>query len=135
MKDFTPSWIRPKPPRFEEQDKVSFSHLFPSYLNAHTLLLKVIWLHPSIVDFNLMWDKSMVICEPNDEFKSLMEKAFTTNLLPAEAKLILKKLEENPKLVLKSGLTPAKLPNLIEWNSNIAIEVLLQLMSSNQITE
>ena len=81
-----------------------------------------------------MWDKP-VGTEEENEFRGLMKKAFTTNLLPSESKLILTKLDERPQLILKSGLSPLTLPNLIEWNSNIAIETLLKLMSSNQITE
>eukprot|EP00173_Palmaria_palmata_P000560 Plantae.Rhodophyta-Palmaria_palmata.ctg12619.p2 GENE.Plantae.Rhodophyta-Palmaria_palmata.ctg12619~~Plantae.Rhodophyta-Palmaria_palmata.ctg12619.p2 ORF type:complete len:158 (+),score=26.21 Plantae.Rhodophyta-Palmaria_palmata.ctg12619:148-621(+) len=45
------------------------------------------------------------------------------------------RLETEPKLVFQCGLTPRNLPDLVQNNSVIAIEVLLRLLSSNQKAE
>ena len=42
-------------------------------------------------------------------------------------------IEEDPKIILSCGLTPEKLPSLVENNPSIAVDVLLRLYSTNQI--
>lgn len=46
---------------------------------------------------------------------------------------VLKQFEKNPKLIYHCDFSPEKLPYLIENNSRVAVEALLQLKSSPQI--
>ncbi len=72
---------------------------------------------------------------PGAQLRALMAKAFGHALLQPESEVIRAELERDPRLVHRIGMTPQQLPQLVEANPLIAIEVLLKLMTSNQISE
>uniref|UniRef100_A0A6S8CSG9 CCR4-NOT transcription complex subunit 11 n=2 Tax=Aplanochytrium stocchinoi TaxID=215587 RepID=A0A6S8CSG9_9STRA len=114
--------------------------LEPEFIRPAPPLMKtgandVVWLNPSDAP-GLMWDVTM--CEDSSrgaEVRELMTKAFKGPLVAVQQKHVLQELEADPKLVYHCGLTPQRLPDLVENNPVIAIECLLKLMYSSQITE
>ncbi|CAK4116326.1 unnamed protein product [Aphanomyces euteiches] len=114
-----PTFVRP-PPTLLEPD-----------------LTEYIWLNPDYCP-TLLWDTAMyeeVDVDCGRELRDLMSKAFHGPLVPSQQQKVLADLDADPKLVYSCQLTPARLPDLVENNPMIAIECLLKLMSSNQITE
>ncbi|XP_017494446.1 PREDICTED: CCR4-NOT transcription complex subunit 11 isoform X1 [Rhagoletis zephyria] len=81
---------------------------------------------------NIFYDNSNCI----DEYsKQLVSMAFHQPLTPHEQKTLLEEVSKHRNFVYQIGLTPSKLPQLVENNPLISIEILLRLMKTVEITE
>ncbi|CAM9788326.1 unnamed protein product, partial [Hapterophycus canaliculatus] len=117
LASFEPAFMRPVPPMLPIADS------------------EVMWLNPDYAP-RLLWDTSMgQDSSKGAEVRDVMAKAFKGPLLPTQQQQVLSELQADARLVYHCGLTPFKLPDLVENNPMIAIECLLKLMSSSQITE
>lgn len=112
-----PRWIRARPPRLPILDG------------------ELVWLNPGN-SHELLWDYGM--CADTSRgaaVRDLIAKALKGPLAPAQQEQVLVELTNDPKLVYHCGLTPKKLPELVENNPLIAVEVLIKLMNSPEISE
>jgi hypothetical protein len=97
-------------------------------------MTELIWLNPDYCP-TLLWDSTMLDSTHGIALRELMLRAFQKPLVPSLQQKVLAELEADPKLVYHCSLTPQRLPDLVENNPMLAIDCLLKLMSSNQITE
>lgn len=117
LADFVPRFVRPAPP------------LMP--VGAAELR----WIDPEPLH-EIAWDTEMGLeTDRGVELKVLMAKAVKAPLPEQLTKVLLAKLEADPKLVHVCGLTPKNLPLLVQHNSKLATDVLLKLVSSKQMPE
>ncbi|KAF9587138.1 hypothetical protein IFM89_039655 [Coptis chinensis] len=123
-----PQWIRPLPPRLPIQDGEACSLL--------TITIpRLGWINPDN-NHELLWDYGM--CADTSRgvaIRDLMTKALKVSLAPAQQQQFLMELASDPKIVYHCGLTPRKLPELVENNPLIAVQVLLKMMNSAEIQE
>lgn len=73
--------------------------------------------------------------DDQNEAKSLMQKALTTSLTLIETPILTDKLRKGTVTAHELGLSPNKLPTLVENNPLVAIEALLSLMHTDYISE
>ncbi|XP_031494938.1 uncharacterized protein LOC116260628 [Nymphaea colorata] len=110
-------WFRPRPPRLPILDG------------------ELAWLNPEN-NHELLWDKDM--CADTSQglvVRDLMAKALKGALSPTQHEQLVMELANNPKLVYHCGLSPRKLPDLVENNPLITVEVLRKMMNSPEISE
>ncbi|PPD91971.1 hypothetical protein GOBAR_DD11088 [Gossypium barbadense] len=119
LEGLIPHWIRPLPPRFPVDEEL-------------------VWLNPDN-NHELQWDQGM--CADTSRgaaVRDLIAKALRGPLAPNQQELymqVLVELANDPKLVYHCGLTPRKLPELVESNPLIAVDVLIKLINSPEIAE
>lgn len=83
-----------------------------------------------------MFDMNMGETQTSEtEAKKLVAMAFKQALSLQDQKVLENELDKDDELVHHIGLTPKKLPDLVENNPLIAIKILLMLMSSPHLTE
>ncbi|KAI3746281.1 hypothetical protein L6452_08708 [Arctium lappa] len=96
---------------------------------------ELVWLNPDNTHEPL-WDFGMCVdTSRGAAVHDLIVKALKGPLAPAQQEQVLLELTSDPKLVYHCGLTPRKLPELVENNPLIAVEVLIKLMNSPEISE
>lgn len=118
---FQPEFFRPVPPLHDVGDD-ELTWLVPSEPMEH----KLEW-----------WEWGPTFCQSDvacPKAKQLMSRAFKSTLMQSEHQQLLDELAADSKLVYHIGLSPARLPELVENNPLVAVEVLLKLVQSSQIT-
>ncbi|XP_030505893.1 uncharacterized protein LOC115720847 isoform X1 [Cannabis sativa] len=117
MEGLGPHWSRPVPPRLPLQDG------------------ELVWLNPGD-NHELLWDYGMCVdTSRGTAVRDLITKALKGPLVPNQQEQVLLELANDPKLVYHCGLTPRKLPELVENNPLIAVEVLTKLINSPEIAD
>ncbi|XP_054090360.1 CCR4-NOT transcription complex subunit 11-like isoform X2 [Zeugodacus cucurbitae] len=113
----------------------------------NTISPEVLSLAPPLMDFEgeLIWFENRgngneIVSYDNSNCidaysKHLLTVAFCQPLTPQEQKTLLEEVAKHTNFIYQIGLTPPKLPQLVENNPLISIEILLRLMKTVEITE
>lgn len=117
VEGLSPPWIRPFPPMLSIQDG------------------ELGWLNPDN-NHELLWDHGMCAdTSRGASVRDLIAKSLKGPLAPHQQEEVLVEFQNDSKLVYHCGLSPRKLPDLVEHNPVIAVEVLVKLMNSAEIQE
>ncbi|CAN0901340.1 Organic cation/carnitine transporter 7 [Linum grandiflorum] len=105
------------------------------YIKGFDPSAHLVWLNPDN-NHELLWDHGM--CADTSRgaaVRDLIAKALKGSLAPSQQEQVLVELANDSKLVYHCGLTPRKLPELVENNPLIAVEVLTKLINSPEIAD
>ncbi|CAN8064131.1 unnamed protein product [Agarophyton chilense] len=117
LEDFSPSFVRIPPP------------FLPIELESKELR----WIDPEPLH-EIIWDPEMGMKdERGAELREIISKAIKSPIPEAQRMKVRRMLNDDPKLVHLCGITPQKLPELVNNNASLATEILLNLMSSTQM--
>ncbi|XP_059613150.1 CCR4-NOT transcription complex subunit 11 [Phlebotomus argentipes] len=135
------SSIRELLERLTTADSPLKSRLAPKFMTLAPPLLpcddELVWFDAT----NPAWHRpiyDITMCSSTNlcwEVKRLLAQAYKQALTIPDQQRLSSALERDPNIVYHIGLTPTQLPNLVEFNPMVAIEILLKLMNSTQITE
>ncbi|XP_010420597.1 PREDICTED: CCR4-NOT transcription complex subunit 11 isoform X3 [Camelina sativa] len=117
MGGLAPRWIRPCPPRYPVHQS------------------ELLWIDPDN-KHELVWDDKM--CADTSRgatVRDLLVKGLKMTLSPSEQEDITTELTNDPKLVYNCGITARKLPQLVEHNPQIAVEILTKLNNNKEILD
>ncbi|CAI8601824.1 unnamed protein product [Vicia faba] len=116
LEGLSPHWIRPLPPRLPVLD----GELIGANPNDHR---------------ELTWDYGMCVdTSRGAAVRDLIAKALKGALAPVQQEQVLMEVAKDPKVVYHCGLTPRKLPELVENNPLIAVEILGNLIKSPDLS-
>lgn len=117
LSTFEPSFIRVPPPLHQDSGEL-------------------LWVNPNSSEYTFEWEPLFVNNDTTEvEIRKLITKALKGTLPQQQQNFIREEISKNPKLIYHIGLSPSKLPALVENNCKIALEVLFHLSQSNQLTE
>ncbi|CAL8103471.1 unnamed protein product [Orchesella dallaii] len=99
---------------------------------------ELVWMMPTEPGFHVPIIDSSVGLELKGEATEalqLINQAFNEALSLLQRQTLLNELAKDPKIVSHLGITPQRLPDLVENNPMIAIDVILKLMETSDMTE
>ncbi|GAA55754.1 hypothetical protein CLF_108933, partial [Clonorchis sinensis] len=91
---------------------------------------ELIWLNPPTIVHDFHWDVGDEQATPITELRTLLNKAMNSTLQQSDQQTIVQMISENPNLVHSLGINVENLPNLVNRNPVIAIEILAVLVDS-----
>lgn len=117
LEDFSPAFVRIAPP--------------PLPIDTRSAELR--WIDPEPLH-EVLWDPDLGMRgERGSELRDLIAKAMKSPIAESLQLRVISQLESEPKLVHLCGLSPQKLPDLVQNNAQLTAKLLLILQASKQI--
>ncbi|CAG9315078.1 unnamed protein product [Blepharisma stoltei] len=92
------------------------------------------WLSPMTVP-EILWDEHESESSIYENIRDLLRISLQSKLSPEQTSTVIAALEQEPKLVLKSGLSHKNLSDLVNKNPAIAIEMIVRIANSSKVQD